>query len=150
MRYYEDLEVGAIWPPERAYLVTEEEILEMGRRWDPQPFHTDPEAAAASVFGGLVASTVHLFAIVVHLGVTGSGATAAISSLGMSNFVNHAPVRPGDEVRHSGEVIDRRLSNSRAGVGIVTFRTTLYNQRDEPVFSYENTALIHCRPVDAH
>ena len=63
----------------------------------------------------------------------------------MSNFINHVPVRPGDEVRHQNEVIDRRLSQSRPGVGIVTFRNTLYNQRDEPAFSYENTALIHCR-----
>ena len=144
-QYYEDLEVGAGWPPERAYLVTEDEIVEMGRRWDPQPFHTDPEAAAGSVFGGLVASTVHLFAISVCLGVTSSGRTAAISSLGMNNVVNHAPVRPGDEVRKFTEVIDRRLSQSRPGVGIVTFRNTLHNQRDEPVFSWENTALIHCR-----
>ena len=52
LRYYEDLEVGSTAATDATYLVTEEEVLEFGRRFDPQPFHTDPEAAAASVFGG--------------------------------------------------------------------------------------------------
>jgi acyl dehydratase len=56
MQYYEDLEPGTTTRGTLEYLVTEEEILEMGRRWDPQPFHTDPVAAEDSPFGGLVAS----------------------------------------------------------------------------------------------
>ena len=146
MRYYEDLEVGYTAPWTDPYLVTEEEILEMGRRWDPQPFHTDPEAAAASPFGGLVASTVHLFAISVKIGMDNEP-TAAVSNLAMTNLVNHAPARPGDQLRFGLTVIDRRLSKSRPGEGVVTFRGTLVNQRDEPVFSGENTALIQCRPA---
>ena len=42
MRHYEDLPVGATSEYRTTYLVTEDEILEVGRRWDPQPFHTDP------------------------------------------------------------------------------------------------------------
>ena len=93
----------------------------MGRRWDPQPFHTDPEAAAASPFGGLVASTVHLFAISVKIGMAASRPSAAVSTLGMTNFVNHAPGPPRrpapPRVRRS---LDRRLSKSRPAMGIVT------------------------------
>jgi acyl dehydratase len=145
MRYYEDLEVGSTAATEATYLVTEEEILEFGRRFDPQPFHTDPEAAAASTFGGLIASTVHILAMHVSLGVKGEHATAAIAGLGMTNLLNHGPVRPGDELSHVNEVIDRRPSISRPGVGVVTFRNTLSNQRGEKVFSYENAALIRFR-----
>ncbi len=148
MRYYEDLEVGSISASDATYLVTEEEILEFGRRFDPQPFHVDRDAAAASEFGGLIASTVHIFAIHVSLGVKSSIRTAAISALGTSNMVNHAPVRPGDVLSHVNEVTDRRPSKSRPGVGIVTFRNTLSNQRGERVFSYENAALIRYRPSE--
>lgn len=145
-RFYEDLEVGATSRSPLTYLVTEEEIREVGERWDPQPFHVDPEAAAASPFGGLVASTVHLFAIAVSLGVKGDP-TAAVSSLGMTNFVNHSPARPGDELSLLGTVTDRRLSASKPGLGIVHFRGELSNQRGEIVFSYENAALIRCRDL---
>ncbi len=149
LRYYEDLEVGSTAATEGTYLVTEEEILEFGRRFDPQPFHTDPEAAAASAFGGLIASTVHILAIHVSLGVKGEHATAAIAGLGMTNLVNHAPVRPGDELSHVNEVIDRRPSKSRPGAGIVAFRNTLSNQHGEAVFSYENAALIRFRDTQS-
>jgi acyl dehydratase len=149
MRYYEDLEVGSISASDATYLVTEEEILEFGRRFDPQPFHVDRDAAAASEFGGLIASTVHIFAMHVSLGVKSSIRTAAISALGTTNMVNHAPVRPGDVLTHVNEVIDRRPSKSRPGVGIVSFRNTLSNQKGEAVFSYENAALIRFRDPQA-
>jgi acyl dehydratase len=149
MRYYEDLEVGSISASDATYLVTEEEILEFGRRFDPQPFHVDRDAAAASEFGGLIASTVHIFAMHVSLGVKSSIRTAAISALGTTNMVNHAPVRPGDVLTHVNEVIDRRPSKSRPGVGIVSFRNTLSNQKGEAAFSYENTALIRFRDPQA-
>ena len=74
----------------------------------------------------------------VSLGVKGEHATAAIAGLGMTNLVNHAPVRPGDVLSHVNEVIDRRPSKSRPGTGIVTFRNTLSNQHGAAVFSYEN------------
>ena len=148
MRHYEDLEVGSTRSSPGTHAITEAEIIEIGRRWDPQPFHTDPEAAAASPFGGLVASTVHLFAIATSLGVT-TDPIAAISSVGMTNFVNHSPARPDDTLRHSTTVIERRLSRSRPGVGIVTVRGLLTNQRDEAVFSFESTVLVRCRDADA-
>lgn len=68
MRWFEDLTPGRVdwWPT--TYVVTEQEIVDVGRRWDPQPFHTDPVAAEASIFGGLVAATVHLFAMLEALG----------------------------------------------------------------------------------
>ena len=146
MRYYEDLELGMVGVRSAPYLVTEEEILEMGRRWDPQPFHTDPGAAAASIFGGLVASTVHLFAISVKIGMEASEETAIVSSLGLTDFVSHSPARPGDVVTFTWTVADRRESRSRPTMGIVTSANLLSNQRDEPVFSFTNTWLVERRP----
>jgi acyl dehydratase len=64
MWYLEDYWVGKTIESVDRYIVTEEEIMEVGRRWDPRPFHTDREAAAKSYFGSLVACSAHLFAIV--------------------------------------------------------------------------------------
>ncbi len=135
--------VGEVTEFAGRYLVTEEEIREVGERWDPQPFHVDPVAAAESVFGGLVASSVHLFAICTCLGVAAEP-TAAVSSLGFRTVENHAPVRPGDELSSRSTVLASRLSRSRPGLGVVDTRMQLLNQRGELVFSYENAALIQC------
>ena len=56
MRYLEDISVGDQTCFEGGYHITEDEIIEVGRRWDPHPFHVDPEAAKETIFGGLVAS----------------------------------------------------------------------------------------------
>lgn len=144
LRYYEDLEIGTRVESPACYEVTEEEVREFGERFDPQPFHVDPEAAAASEFGGLIASTVHIFAMDIALGVKNTP-TAAVAALGFDNMRTLAPVRPGDSLTKINEVIDRRPSNSRPGVGIVTFRDTLFNQHGDAVFTFENTALIRFR-----
>ena len=146
MDYFEDLEVGVTTVLPTSYLLTEEEILEFGRRFDPQPFHADPEAAAASAFGGLVASTVHLFAIGVRMGMDQTP-VAALSNLAMTDVVNHTPARPGDLLSQEATVTEKRLSESRPGTGVVSFSAMLRNQRGEPVFSRVNVALVSCRPT---
>ena len=148
MRYLEDIVVGEVTEYDATYAVTEEEIREVGRRWDPQPFHTDPEAAAASPFGGLVASSVHLFAITVCLGVAAEP-TAAVSSLGFRTMDNHAPVRPGDVLTVRNTNLATRLSRSKPGLGVFEARCELLNQRGEVVFSFENAALVECRSAAA-
>lgn len=145
MRYYEDYEVGEVRDYPGRYPVTREEIVEIASRFDPQPFHIDPVAAADSIFGGLVASSVHLFAISVSLGSTG-GPVAALSALGFDDLRWHAPARPGDVLRMRGRTISRRRSKSRPGAGIVINRSEVLNQDEELVFSYQGAALIACRP----
>src|SRR5688572_25621312 len=115
MRYYEDLTEGRVWEYDARYEVTEEEIMEVGRRWDPQPFHIDAEAAKAPVFKGLVASSVHLFAIATCLAVQVPEdlRSATVSGLGFGAIRLHAPARPGDVLRARSEVLEQRLSNSR-------------------------------------
>ncbi len=148
MRYFEDFVVGSVDEKSETYLVTQDEIIEMAERWDPQPFHVDPIAAADSVFGGLVACSAHLFAIscALHSKVPSEEKTAAVSALGFDELRLHAPVRPGDELRARSEITDVRLSRSRPGIGIVSSRGELRNQRDEVVFSLASAALIRCRP----
>jgi acyl dehydratase len=146
VKYFEDFVPGESATSEGSYVVTEDEIREVGERWDPQPFHVDPLAAARSAFGGLVASSVHLFAIRVALGSgTTEEPTAAVSALGFDKLRLHAPARPGDELRVRGTTLDRRVSSSRPGLGIVRSRSELVNQRDEVVLSLEEAFLIERR-----
>jgi acyl dehydratase len=148
--YFEDFPVGQVDLRPATHVVTEEEIRQVGEQWDPQPFHVDPVAAEASVFGGLVASTVHLFGIVTILGHRRrTEPVAAVSSLGVRRMDNHAPVRPGDVLVSRATVLEARLSKSRPGLGVITNLAELTNQRDEVVFSCEIAYLIECRPTDA-
>jgi acyl dehydratase len=146
VRYFEDFVPGETEAFRSRYAVTEAEIREVGERWDPQPFHVDPLAAARSAFGGLVASSVHLFAIRVALGQAATEEpVAAVSALGFDNLRLHEPVRPGDELRMRSTTLDRRVSGSRPGLGVVRSRGELLNQRDEVVFSDEAAWLIERR-----
>lgn len=149
MRYFEDFSVGAVDQKSGTYLVTEAEIIEMAERWDPQPFHVDPVAAAETMFGGLVACSAHLFAISCSLSskVPPTEKVAAVSALGFDKLRLQAPVRPGDVLSMRSTVTELRLSQSRPGVGIVGSRGDMVNQRDEVVFSLESAALIRCRPT---
>lgn len=149
MRYFEEVEVGEEVTFQDEYPVTEEEIMEVGRRWDPQPFHTDPEAAKDSLFGGLVASSAHIFAIYVSLGYDEADKDVhmrAVSALGFDKLQWHAPVRPGDVLKSRYKVIEKRVSNSRPQYGIVRSNTEVFNQRSEIVFTLQCAFLVERLP----
>lgn len=148
MRYFEDLSVGLEATFRDEYKVTEEEIIEVGKRWDPQPFHTDPVAAKESIFGGLVASSAHIFSIYVRIGNTEIDKdihVAAVTALGFDKLQWHAPVRPGDTLKNRYKVIKSRESKSKPDLGIVTMDSCVFNQNDETVFTLECSVLVKKR-----
>ena len=112
MKYFEDFAVGEKRDSSRRHLSAEEEIMELGYRWDYQPFYVDPEAAKAFVFVGLIASSTHLFAVSVslfcHKDLDSTGGSAAISALGFNNMKLKAAVSPGDELKCVSVVIEKR------------------------------------------
>ncbi len=146
MIYFEDNEVGKTIKIKERYIVTEEEIIEMGLKWDPRPFHIDREAAADSVLGGLVACSAHIFAIFGFSGHLMEEPFAAVSALGFDKMKLHAPVMAGDEISYEYKVLSARLSKSRPDCGIVIIMTKLFNQRSELVFSVQSASLMSCRP----
>ncbi len=145
MRYFEDFNVGDSKTFKDTYTFTEEEIIEVGQRWDPQPFHVDKEAAKQSMFGGLVAASTHVFAAYCRIGVM-ELPTAAVSALGFNNLKMLTPVRPGDVLRKTETVLEARLSNSRPDCGILSMQADLHNQRNELVFTAETAFIIRCKP----
>ena len=80
-RWFEDYPAGAVFDI-GSIEVHEQEVLEFARRFDPQPFHTDPVAAADSHFGGIIASGWHTASMMMRLLATNFLSPA--SSLGVT------------------------------------------------------------------
>ncbi len=149
MYYLEDFKVGQSYEPKGRYTITEDEIMEIGQRWDPQPFHIDREAALNSVFGGLIACSIHLFAILCWFGHRLDESIAAVAGLGWDKVRMHMPVKVGDEISCKVKILEARLSNNRPDCGVVTLQNDLFNQRNELVYSAQNSFLILRRPNES-
>lgn len=146
MLYQEDFKVGAWRESTEPYLVTEEEIIEVGRRWDPRPFHINRDAASDSLFGGLVACSAHLFAIVSWLAHHMEQPTAGVAGLGWDKIRMHAPVMAGDRISCRVQCLESRPSGSQPGCGVITVYNELYNQRGELVYTAQCSFLVERRP----
>ena len=143
--WFEDLRVGQRYAagPLR---VEREEARELARRYDPQPYHTDEIAARDSVFKGLAISGWHTAAYAMRLVVEARpfGATP-ILGLGVDELRWLLPVRPGDELRLEGELLELVPSHSKPQ-GIARVRYTLFNQRNEAVYGIVAIHIVPTRP----
>ncbi|EMA04572.1 Acyl dehydratase [Haloarcula vallismortis] len=147
MQFYEDISVGDV-RESSGYTVSKSEVVEFGEKYDPQPFHTDEEAAKDSVFGGLVASGWQTAAICMRLNVENSEDIATQAGVGVDNLRWHLPLQPGDTLRLRTEIIDKRPSDSDPSRGYLTTRHEGRNQDDELVISYEATAMIRRKATE--
>ncbi len=127
------------------YVVTEEEILEFGRRFDPQPMHTDPVAAKEGPFGGLVAPGCLTFSIRNALHNQLPVRAALYAGLGLDQMLLPNPVRPGDVLGLELEVVEARRSKSRPETGVVHTRQTVVNQDGETVLTMEARMIVRAR-----
>jgi acyl dehydratase len=124
------------------YLVTEAEVLQFAKAYDPQWFHTDAEAAAEGPFGGLIASGWHTGAIAMRLVTDAALAgSESFASPGLAHVKWPNPVRPGDSLRLVADVIEARRSDKRPTLGILRWRWRLFNQREQLVLDLEATSL---------
>jgi acyl dehydratase len=148
-RYFEDYAVGQKFTT-GTVTVTAERIKSFAREFDPQPFHTDEEAARDTFFGGLVASGWHTAAMTMRLFVE-SDITPVGGSIGAggSDLSWPRPTRPGDVLRAESEVLDLRPSKSRPDIGIMKVKLTTYNQKNEVVQIAHPTMIVPRRPQGA-
>lgn len=121
--YFEDLDPGDAWTV-GGHTLTAAEIVDFAEQFDPQPFHVDPEAAANSMFGELVASGLHTMCLAGRLFIVefvqGMG-LQNMGGLGMDDLRWHEPVRPGDTLRLHIEVRGTDPSESRDDRGYAHF-----------------------------
>jgi acyl dehydratase len=146
-RYLEDLQVGDRIQT-ASVTVTEEDILDFSRRFDPQPMHVDPEASAQGPLKGLIASGWHTAAIVMRLTVDSNPlGTLPLLGLGVDNIEWPQPVRPGDTIQVEMEVLEIRPSQSQPRYGVVKIRSTARNQRGEVVYVVIPNCWVPRRPA---
>lgn len=146
-RWFEDYEPGSVHEF-GSIQVTEDDILDFGRRFDPQLFHTDREAAAATEYGGLIASGWHTAGMMMRLYSDHYLSTAStLVSPGVDELRWLAPVRPGDELSIRVTVVDARRSRSRPDRGIVRSAVEVLNQRREVVMTVTAINFILVRPA---
>ncbi|HVC88739.1 MAG TPA: MaoC family dehydratase [Gaiellaceae bacterium] len=128
MRYWEDFRVGEVVEVGEV-AVTAEEIVEFASRFDPQPFHIDPEAAKQSPYGGLIASGWHTTALFMGMFVRAVLiGSASLGSPGVEEIRWTAPVRPGDTLSGRSTVTDVQPSSKDPGRGTVFTTNEVFNQ----------------------
>jgi acyl dehydratase len=147
VQYFEDYAVGQVYRSGR-HRIDKEQIVAFARQFDPQPYHLDEEAAKKSPFKGLAASGWHTAAITMRLMVDGEFKPAGgILGVGFDQLSWSRPVRPGDELRVTSEIVEVRPSQSRPDRGMIRARNTTLNQNDEPVQIFTANLIVPRRPA---
>lgn len=141
MRHFEDFRPGEETTV-GDYLVTEDELIDFAKKWDPQPFHVDKEAAGESVFGGLIACGCHVVSISILLQNEVGTRPNIIAGLGWDQLRFPKPVRPGDRLSLTVVCLEKRELRSRSEQGIVRNLVTVTNQQGEPVLTYQDTIIV--------
>ncbi len=148
--YFDDFVIGQTFEL-GSVTVTEADIVEFATRYDPQPFHVDPDAAKTSSFGGLIASGWHTAAMFMRL--LADGLLKESSSQGASGIEALrwlAPVRPGDTLRARYTIEDATPSATKPNRGTVRFLSEMVNQDDVMVLSMRGRSLFGTRPPPDH
>jgi acyl dehydratase len=144
--YFEDFKPGDRFNCP-AVTVTESMIIDFARTYDPQPFHLDPEAAAASHFSGLIASGIQTLALgfrtFLELGLFSA---CGMGSPGLDELRWLRPVRPGDTLRAEVEVVESRPSKNKPDRGMLILLFTIRNQHEEDVLTMRAMQLTRRRP----
>jgi acyl dehydratase len=147
MLYFEDFEVGSRREL-GSYLVTEEEILAFARQYDPQPFHIDKEAAARSIYGGVISSGWMTCSILMRLlELSTTGKSASMGSPGVDEIRWLKPVYAGDTLSVVLNVLDTRPSQSKPDRGVVHTQWEATNQRGELVCTVKGMGMYGRRPA---
>jgi acyl dehydratase len=144
-RWYEDFSIEeVISSPGKT--MTEGEIVGHAMTYDPQPFHIDATAAAASEYGGLIASGWQVAAVAFRLFMAthpfADGASLGSPGCDALRWVH--PVRPGDTIRVEANVTAKRLSASKPDRGLVNLDWKVLNQNHDIVMTMSSIQLVRC------
>jgi acyl dehydratase len=146
LRYFEDFAVGDSFELGSRTL-TEDEIITFAKDYDPQPFHTDPEAAKNSAFGTLIASGWQTVGVFMSLLVNGLiNDTASMGSPGIEGIQWLKPVKPGDRLSGRIRIVESIASKSRPDRGILKTEGQLTNRAGDVVMTIRAVNFFGRRP----
>ncbi|WP_461665770.1 MaoC family dehydratase [Gordonia sputi] len=132
--FLEDLTPGQSFSGTTTIQITAEDIQRFAAEFDPQPFHLSSAGATNSIFRTLAASGWHTAAVTMRLLVDSEfRPSGGVVGAGFDDLQWPLPVRPGDELRVTSEVLEVRRSRSNPLIGIAKVRTVTLNQNDQPV-----------------
>jgi acyl dehydratase len=154
--YWEDIELG-VKRELGSYTFTEDEITRFARKYDPQPFHIDKDAAKHSIFGGLIASGWHTAAIWMKLAIEnrkrdGEDGKTRMQRSGVSPGFEDLkwlkPVRPGMTLTYTSETSEKIELRSRPKLGLLKTRNEARDETGELVFSFTGKGFMQRRPKE--
>lgn len=135
MHYFEDFKAGDKFGGGTVD-VTQDAVIGYARQFDPQPFHTDPEAARKTLFGELVASGWHTASMTMGLFATSEiSIVNGIIGGGVEQLNWPRLVWPGDRLSVRSEVLETRPSRSKPDRGMIRVKLETLNQNGELVQS---------------
>ena len=140
-RFYDDFSVGEKFSL-GTVVMKEEEMINFATQFDPQRFHLDPEAAAETIYGGLIASGWHTGSLMMKLLTEGFLGEHSLGAAGLSELSWPAPVRVGDVLTLTVEIMKKRESKSRQHLGLIEIKNQLVNQNGEVALQAVPTMLI--------
>jgi acyl dehydratase len=147
--YYDELEVGARYLHRPGRTATEaDNVLFSSLTMNTQALHLDAAFSEEQPFGQRLMNSMWTLATMVGASVSQITQGTLVAQLGLTDIAFPAPLFHGDTLYTETEILDKRLSASRPGQGIVTMRHTGRNQRDEVVASATRTALMWRRPEE--
>ena len=146
-RYFDELRDGEYLHCQPV-LITREAIIEFAKKFDPQPFHIDENTASESIFGGLIASSLHTISACTRVVVEAQANVAILSGVAMHEVNIFNPVRPGDVLSVDAWWTDLQRSRSKPDRGFASIKCKVANQRKEPVIEYGYRYLIACESFE--
>ena len=145
--YFEDFTVGRTFTTGTAG-VTEDEIIGFAKRFAPLPYHTDPEASKATMYGGVIAAGYHTAAITFGLWIeTGAFRACGLGSPGVDKLRWLKPVRPGDTLHVVVEVIESSPAQAPGGRDAIRLKYDTVNQKGETVMTLTSLHFVKRRPA---
>jgi acyl dehydratase len=146
-RYFDDLKDGELLHCQPV-VITREAIIDFGKNFDPQRFHIDENAGSESIFGGLVASSLHTLSACTRVVVEAQGNVAILSGVSMHEVKMFNPVRPDDVLSVNAWWAELQRSRSKPDRGFASIKCKVANQQKEPVIEYGYRYLIACQDFE--
>ena len=149
-RFYEDFVVGDIYqhPLGRTVIATDNIWFTLLTQ-NTAPIHFDHHYAAQTEFGRPLVDSTFTLALVTGQSVTDISQNV-LANLGWDEVRLPHPVFEGDTIYSQSEVLAKRESQSRPNVGIVTVKTTGYNQDGQVVITFKRTIMVYKRGCAPH
>ena len=141
-RYYEDFTIGDIYKHPYGRTITEtDDVWLTNVTMNLNPMHFNEAYAAGTEFGERLVNGLLVMATAVGMSVIGISQNAT-ANLGYDEVRHHGPMFHGDTLFAESEVLEKRESDSRDHVGIVTTELRAFNQNDDLVLSLKRTPMV--------